>query len=58
MRHEMMGFHLLSHYAKLYLQNGKRIVTMNSVTSFHLMYKLTHYTMLVGRQEEHPACTN
>ena len=27
------------HYAK-YPQNGERIVTIDSVTSFHLMYKL------------------
>ena len=27
------------HYAKLYAQNGNRIMTIESVTSLHLMHK-------------------
>jgi len=32
-----------AHYAKLYPQNGERIVTIDSVTSFDSMYCRAHY---------------
>jgi len=48
-------------YAKLYPQNGERIVTIDSLTLFHPMYMEVRYafsalTLLVGQQEGHPAC--
>ena len=53
-----------THCAKLCPQNGDRIVTTDSVTSFHPMYSssssiaiaFSALTLLVGRQEGHPAC--
>jgi len=35
----MVNLHLLTRYAKLYPQNGDRILTTDSVTSFRRMYK-------------------
>ena len=42
----------------LYPQNGDRIVAVYSVTSFHQFhpYAFSALTLLVGRQEGHPAC--
>ena len=34
----MINLHHLTHYAVLYPQNGDCIVTIDSVTSHHLMY--------------------
>jgi len=33
----MANLHPLTRYAKLYAQNGERIVTIDSVTTFHPM---------------------
>jgi len=48
-------------YAKLYPQNGERIVTIDAVTEFHPIClaatsAFSALTLLVGRQEGHPAC--
>ena len=44
-----------THYAKLYPQNGERIVTIDSVTSIHPMYRpnyrLSTVDMVVQRRD-------
>ena len=53
-RRHLVGKTLGIRYSKLYPQNGDRIVTIDSVTSFHTMYLLTyllllhHYTRLTA----------
>jgi len=40
----MVNLNILTAHAKLYPQNGERIVTIDSVTSFHPMYRHVSFT--------------